>query len=518
MKRRDFIQLASVLSFATLLKTTGFTPFVTASHAQSSGKPFSRQWLEELAQTLSKKPYKSPKTKLPDNYASLSYDQYRDIRFVREKAIWRDQKLPFQLQLFHTGFLYQYPIQISLVHEGQAFELKYSKDLFSFGPLVEEPDSEKKSGFSGFRIHTPINQKNYYDEFSVFQGASYFRAIAAGQVYGLSARGLSIDTGQPKGEEFPVFTKYWIEQPEKDDLDITVHALLDSKSVVGAYSFTLAPGQTTQISVKSTLYPRRELNHVGIAPLTSMFLLSPGKQNNFDDFRSRVHDTEGLSILNGKNEWIWRPLTNPRKLQFSAFIDKDPTGFGFSQRHRSFYDYQDLEARYEKRPSLWIEPVGKWGRGYIELVEIPTDKEIHDNIVAFWQPRDDLLPGNAYQYDYNLHWGWQPEPKNKLAIVATTRTGRAGSGVTQNNTNRIFIVDFRFSGIASNVYNNDLVADVSASSGRIEEVILQPNPEVGGQRLTFQYDPKGSDQADLRAVLTWKKRTVSEIWLYRWET
>lgn len=517
MKRRDFLQFSSMLSLVLFGNKLGALNSI-AYASESTPIAFSREWLETQARDLSQQSYKPPLKELPDNYLSLNYDTYRDIRYRPERALWQEQAYPFHLQFLHTGFLYKYPIDLHIVKDGQASKIYYSKDLFSFGQLVEEPKPEEKAGFSGFRIHAPLNQKDYYDEFVVFQGASYFRAIAANQVYGLSARGLAIDTGQPDGEEFPIFRKFWIEEPEAGSRDITVHALLDSESVAGAYSFTIFPGRMTTLEVTSTLFPRRTLNHVGIAPLTSMFLHSPSKPRNSDDFRPRVHDSEALTILNGKNEWIWRPLINPRKLQFAAFLDEDPIGFGFAQRKRDFYDYQDLEARYERRPSLWVEPIGSWGRGYVELVEIPTNMEIHDNIVAYWQPRDDLIPGRAYQYNYKLHWGSQPEPEQRLAQVIQTRTGRAGAGVTLENTNRLFVIDFKFSNLSLNTFGDDITPDIMASDGAIKNIVLRSNAEKSGMRLTFEYEPEGSVQADIRAVLQWQDRQVSEIWLYRWET
>ncbi len=248
--------------------------------------------------------------------------------------------------------------------------------------------SEKAvTDFSGFRLRAPLNRAEHFDEFVVFQGASYFRAVAKGQEYGLSARGLALKTGDARGEEFPFFRTFWIERPRPEANTVVVHALLDSDSTTGAYRFTIRPGDPTVMDVEMTLYPRVELTHVGLAPLTSMFFFGPNDRVGIDDFRPAVHDSDGLAIWNGRGEWLWRPLINPETLQVSAFVDDNPRGFGLLQRHRAFADYQDLEAHYERRPSLWVETIGEWGSGAVQLVEIPSKSEYHDNVVAFWRPR-----------------------------------------------------------------------------------------------------------------------------------
>ncbi len=261
------------------------------------------------------------------------------------------------------GWLYNLPVEIWLVDDGTAKRLKADSNLFSLGPLIKDAEPNAPYGFSGFRVHGPINRPDYFDEYVVFQGASYFRAVGRGQLYGLSARGLAVNTARPGGEEFPIFRSFWVEKPKLGARSIVIHALLDSVSTTGAYRFQVEPGEATIIDVEATLYPRRPLTHVGIAPLTSMYLHGPGHHRIDDDFRPAVHDSDGLAIYNGNNECIWRPLTNPRTLQTSAFLDRNLKGFGLCQRARSFHSFEDLEARYEKRPTLWIEPKGTWGPG-----------------------------------------------------------------------------------------------------------------------------------------------------------
>ena len=335
------------------------------------------------------------------------------------------------------GWLYNLPVEIWLVDEGTAKRLKADSNLFSLGPLIKDAEPGAPYGFSGFRVHGPINRPDYFDEYVVFQGASYFRAVGRGQLYGLSARGLAINTARPGGEEFPIFRAFWVEKPKLGARSIVIHALLDSVSTTGAYRFEVEPGEATIIDVEATLYPRRPLTHLGIAPLTSMYLHGPGHHRIDDDFRPSVHDSDGLAIYNGNNECIWRPLTNPRTLQTSAFLDRNLKGFGLCQRARSFHSFEDLEARYEKRPTLWIEPKGTWGPGYVELIEIPTAVEIHDNIAAYWKPTTGPRPArpssSATACTGRTHYpslGAAPRQPRRASAAARRKVRRCSSSTS----------------------------------------------------------------------------------------
>ncbi len=340
------------------------------------------------AEELAKQEYVEPPT-APDANSKLSYDQYRAIHFQKGASIWAHQNRTFTLDLFHPGYIFDTPVNINLVIGGMGRRVLFKSDLFDYGPEVGSAPQrdEDEGGYSGFRVRAPINRPDMLDEFLVYQGASYFRAVARDQSYGLSARGLAIRTARPEGEEYPVFTDFWIERPAERATAITIHALLQSRSVVGAYTFTATPGSETDIDVIATLFPRRQITNFGIAPLTSMFLFDASSgRGRFDDFRSAVHNSDGLEMLTGSGERVWRPLANPRTIaQVSDFIDHDPKGFGLIQRKRRFEEYQDADAHFERRPSLWVEPRGDWGEGHVELVEIPSSKEINDNIVAYWQ-------------------------------------------------------------------------------------------------------------------------------------
>jgi len=438
----------------------------------------------------------------------------RDIRFRPEHAIWRGEERNFELQLLPLGWLYKSPVDVWVNTRagGEPQRLTADSRLFAMGPLIGEATTSAPYAFSGFRVHGPLNRVDYFDEIAVFQGASYFRAVGRGLGYGLSARGLAIATGRPEGEEFPFFRAFWIERPERGASEVVVHALLDSPSTTGAYRFVIAPGATTTMDVEATLFPRRSMPFAGLAPLTSMYLHGAAQRRIRDDFRPAVHDSEGLAILNGRGECLWRPLANPRRLQASAFVDTDPKGFGLCQRDRAFASYQDLEARYERRPTAWVEPKGRWGAGAVELIEIPAEEEIHDNIVAFWRPAAPIAPGKPMRFAYRLHWGEAiPVPWSGIRAGKTHR-GRHANNKQTGST--VFVVDF--DGPAAGDLGSLPEAEVSASAGTLAHVVVQKNPEIAGFRVSFELDPGQAEIVELRLGLKSAGQLISENWLYRW--
>jgi glucans biosynthesis protein len=343
----------------------------------------------------------------------------------------------------------------------------------------------------------------------VFQGASYFRAIARGQIYGVSARGIAVRTARPEGEEFPAFTDFWIERPPEHADKIVIHALLQSRSVVGAYTFTAQPGEETIIDVQATLFPRVDLTAFGIAPLTSMFLFDASNRVRFDDYRNAVHDSDGLQILNGAGERLWRPLANPRALQVSAFVDDSPKGFGLVQRKRQFGDYEDADGLFNLRPSLWIEPGTPWGPGHVELIEIPSDREVNDNIVAYWQPQTPIAAGRSAEFTYRLRFTAEPLD-HSLARVTATRVGQA----LGSEGRRSIVIDF--AAPDADAIPENLEPEIRTSAGEI----LSPRgvvvPESGVYRASFELDPQREGSVELRAVLLHEGKPWSETWLYRW--
>lgn len=517
--RRAFLAQATQLAALAAAFATGAFPVSASAEDEKlygAFTPFRDDFVRNLAHDLAAKPFVDEKIEMPEGFDVSTYDQYRDIRFNPERALWKGEDHKFSIDMFHSGFLFTRPVDIHVVRDGEQAKLNYDPSLFIFGPKVKPPDGKTDLHYAGFRVRFPINSPDVNDEFLVFQGASYFRAVGKGLLYGLSARGLAVDTGQPSGEEFPFFKAFWIRKPEPQTGIIVVEALLDSPSVTGAYRFSIKPGEDTQMDTEVTLFPRRDLTHVGIAPLTSMFLFNAiGRP--VEDYRISVHDSDGLMMLTGTGEWLWRPLNNPKKLQVSAFLDKSPRGFGLMQRTRRYEDFLDLESRYERRPSLWVEPIGDWGAGSVNLFEIPTELETNDNIVAYWQPKDPLLAGGSFSFVYRLHWTseWPVEGPAPVGLVTYS-----GSGVDYDYTanppkydtnKRMYVIEFD-GGPAAGEFS----ADVSASAGTISKVVVYQNEINKRTRLSFAHDATGIDAAELRAVLKRGGVVAGETWLFRW--
>ncbi len=477
----------------------------------ASQQRFGADTVIEAARRAAATPFSPRKLDGSAALQQLSYDQYRDIRFNADAGIWRNEQVPFRVELLPAGFLFQSPVKVSIVESGLARELTGEASMFTLGPHVEKQLADQDLPLSGFRVRTRLNSRSVWDEFLVFQGASYFRAVGRGGAYGLSARGLAIHTAQATGEEFPLFTQFWVERPSTNASGIVVHALLDSPSTTGAYRFSIIPGAETLVDVDLTLFPRVPLENIGIAPLTSMFLYDESERARIDDFRDEVHDSDGLQVVLASGERIWRPLRNPTQLQVSSFTSEAPRGFGLIQRSRRASDYQDFEAKYELRPSAWIQPTSDWGEGRVELIEIPTNNETNDNIVAFWTPKQVLPAGQPWHVSYRIRWGPHPNLRPSLAKVSSTRTGPSFDG-----KRRIFIVDFTGTGRTM----EDLKLDVGSSAGKLSNLVLQSNPLTKSVRASFELDPADADVAELRLRLMRGApsgdRPVSETWLYRW--
>lgn len=521
MKRRTFLTtgfsaVALMQAPRTVLAASGLAGSDEARATRSRTAAF----VHELARSLSRRPFQAPPQRLPKALANLDYDQYREVRFRPEKAIWYKEDLGFELQLFPSAYIYRSAVSIFLVDGGRIRRLGANASLFDFGALQKSIPRGSQVGFSGFRIHAPINRRDRYDEFMVFQGASYFRGLGKDHRYGLSARALALDTTGEAPEEFPLFRSFWIERPDTPQ-SITVHALLDSPSVTGAYTFVIKPGRDTLMDVTATLFPRRDLTNVGIAPLTSMFLKTAHDPYGPLDFRPSVHDSDGLAAWNGRDERLWRPLLSPSTLQTSAFRDNNPKGFGLIQRERRFDDYQDLEANYELRPSAWITPKADWGPGAVELVEIPTDVEYFDNIVAYWRPDAVLSAGRAYDLSYSLTWCNDVPASERMRVQKT----RLGAGARPGTLR--FVIDFAETRATERLADSAAILsdatpaaflepDLTASAGTLSGPFIQPNPHLPGPRVVFELDPGEATVIELRLALSAQGEPMSETWLYRW--
>jgi len=477
----------------------------------SSAKPaISFQSVRERARTLAARDYHPEPNKLPDSLKKLGYDDYQLIRFRPERGPWHTEQLDFTLQCFHPGYLYQDPVLIHLVEEGQIHDFEFSPDQFDYDRVRFPAPLPRDIPFAGLRVLYPLNEPRKQDEVATFIGASYFRVLGERQRYGASLRGLAIDTAEPSGEEFPRFTEFWVEKPGAHATFLQVFALLDSPSVAGAYRFVIKPGETTFVEEEASLFLRKEIKKLGLAPLTSMFLIGENRTRYVPDFRPEVHDSDGLLLQMSDGQWLWRPLVNPQKSHHvSRFAADTLAGFGLLQRDRDFRNYEDLAARYELRPSLWVQPGTNWGAGAVELVEIPTPNEFHDNIVAYWVPKQRPTPGREFHWVCTLSSFLTGPQRPALEAVLATRISPEHDKFPLR-----FVIDFTGDTLASRSTNAVVQAKVQTSRGEVRNLVVQRNDITGDWRVVFDLGGDLHEEADVRAFLLNGDQTISETWVY----
>lgn len=482
-----------------------------------AGEAFNYAWLKGYARHLASEPYHSHKGELPADLKKLDWDDYQQIQFKDDKALWRDSTSEFRTELFHLGLGFDTPVHINELENGKSTPIPCSSSLFDYGKSkVDGKDLPKDLGFAGFRMQFATDWQR---DVVAFLGASYFRAVGSEMQYGLSARGLAVDTALSKPEEFPTFTNFWLQKPKPGSDVVTVYALLDSPSISGAYRFDIKPGEPLTMRVDAALYPRKTIERLGIAPLTSMYMVGENDKRTDYDWRPEIHDSDGLAMQTGSGEWIWRPLANPKNLRFNAYSDDNPKGFGLLQRDRNFDHYQDDGVFYEKRPSLWIEPLGKWGKGSVQLAEIPTLDETFDNIVAFWNPAEPIKLGQELLYSYKMYWGSHPPVHSPRARVVDTFTGIGGViGKKRHYYSKRFVVDFAGGSLSMLGKNTKVKAQINTSKGRVEIESARPLQSIHGYRVMFDLvPPDGTDNPiNMTVRLEANGQPLSETWQYQW--
>lgn len=486
--------------------------------AETEPKAFSYDRLSAEMKARAGEKYVAPKAELPKAIANLDYDQHRAIRFRPDHAVWAG-KAAFELQAFHMGWLFKEPVRLHTVADGKERLIKFTGEDFEYRKPLDAADFKDMvmPGTAGFRVHYPLNRPDVMDELVAFLGASYFRSLGRGNVYGLSARGIAVNTATDGGEEFPRFTDFYVVRPGEHAKELMIYAALDGPSLTGAFAFRITPGETTVMDVTARLFLRQPVERLGIAPMTSMFLFGENNHNAFDDYRAQVHDSDGLKVVRGTGEEIWRDLNNPKKLAMSFFGEDDPKAFGLFQRARDFGDYQDAGAAYQRRPSLLVEPLSNWGKGSVCLVEIPTELEVNDNIVAFWMPDIETKAGQDLEFAYRLTWGEVDEPTNTLARVAGLRTGQGGVSGTESAADvRKFVVDFDGEVLRNLSDKSDVQATVSASNGEITHSTVSSIDANGVWRLAIDFKPEDDRPVELSAYLTNNGQRTSETWHYQW--
>lgn len=480
--------------------------------------PFGYENVVQRARDLAAHPFAAPRVTLPKPLSDASYDDHRKLRFRRERALFGGVSR-FEVQFFHLGFLFKTPVKVNAIDQGRAAPVVFDRAMFDYGDTGLGKTITAPLDFAGFRVHYDLQDPAYKDELIVFLGASYFRFLGRGQRYGLSARGLAVDTAEPRGEEFPFFREFWLATPDPKAVSLTLYALLDSQRVTGAYQFVVHPGTDTRIDVTARLFFREDIAKLGIAPLTSMHLFGENRARMFDDHRPEVHDSDGVLIRSGSDAWLWRPLANGRDLRVSAFVERGPKGFGLMQRDRSFAHYQDLESEYHRRASCWVEPVGDWGEGAVELVEIPSNEEIHDNIVLYWVPKERARAGKELALSYRLVSTLGSPPEHRLARVAQTRIGAAvvpGTGQRPSAERRLFVIEFEAGEIPLLGPKLPIQPEITSSAGVVADPHVERIEPGGRLRVTFRLDTQGATPAELMLRLLLDGKPITETWLYRY--
>ncbi|HEX3951295.1 MAG TPA: glucan biosynthesis protein D [Steroidobacteraceae bacterium] len=535
VRRREILKTAMVfaaaqLSYAKFAQSAApqkpapptAVPKSVAATGGGPAKPFDYAWLKGHARFLAGNAFQASKDVLPPSMAGLSYDQFQSLRFRTDHALWGDAGLPFRLQFFHVGRSFSQAVHLYEIVDGRAREILYDPSMFEFDKAGIDPAVMRdRAGFAGFRVQFVTDWK---DDVSAFLGAAYFRAVGGDtRQYGLSARALAVDTAYPRPEEFPRFTSFWFERPPQGSDTLTMYALMDSPSIAGALRFFIEPGATLAMDIDSALYPRKPIDRLGIAPLTSMFYYGENDRRAVNDWRPEVHDSDGLSMWTGSGEWIWRPLTNPAQNHLNSYFDENPRGFGLMQRDRVWDHYQDDGVYYDRRPSLWVEPKSGghtgWGKGAVQLFEIPTADETSDNIVAFWNPGEKTKAGQELLFGYRLYWGTHMPYASPLAQTIATRTGIGGTiGQKRQYYSWHFAVDFSGGELGALPRDTAVEAVISASRGTTEHVTAHFVDEFKGYRALFDIRPPddSNEAIDLRLYLRIDGRPLTETWIYQW--
>jgi glucans biosynthesis protein len=488
-------------------------------------------YVAKRALERARNPFHSPRADLPKmlRQDNLNYDKYREIEFRHEKALWAAEELPFRVEFFHPGYLYQEPVHVNEFTATHVQPIRFVQDFFNYRALHIQKQIPTDTGYAGFRLLYQLNDTNKWDEIGAFLGASYFRLLGKGQRYGPSARGLALDCGETdRPEEFPIFTDWWLGKPQPGDKEVTLFAILDSVRCTGAYEFRIHPGETTVADVNAVLFLRAPeqvhavdtnrppVKTIGLAPLTSMFWFGKNSERKFDDYRPEVHDNDGLLAHMSSGEILWRPLDDPPVMRHQIFHAPDIRGFGLLQRERSFAAYQDNFNLFQLVPSMWVEPRGNWGDGDLHLVELSTGYEGLDNIVAFWDPRDKPAPLQPYRFSYRLCWqGGAADLKHSENRAVSTRVGLDSSSADT----RQFVIDFAGPKLDA-VPQNELplaIANCSTNAAIVDNFVVR-NPFLNAWRVILKMRPRAgnTDPVDLRCTLQKGTNILSETWTYQW--
>lgn len=480
-------------------------------------KPFSFEVLQQTAKNLATKPYVQPKPPAPDIISKIDFDAAQNIKFRADRELFAGGPGLYAVRLFHLDKFNPLPVTVNVVTGGMTRRVIYSSDDFDYGNTGLADKLPKDIGFSGFRV---MDSHQAATDWLAFQGASYFRSSGQDNQYGGSARGIAVNTAASSKEEFPRFVEFWLAEPQADKPSITICALLDGPSLTGAYQFDAEKQTGAVMQIRANLFIRSDIAQLGIAPLTSMYWYGENDRHFATDWRPEIHDSDGLALWTGKGERIWRPLTDPSAVTTNSFLDENPKAFGLMQRDRVFADYQDDGAFYNRRPSMWVEPKGNWGAGAVQLIEIPTQDEIHDNIVAFWKPKQAVKAGDQLDLSYTLYWrDDEPNPPADIGRIVATRIGQGGVPGKPAPTDKDsfkFVIDFEGGPLSKMAARFDVTPVVTVSRGKIVNPYVIKVVGTDRWRALFDIYAPGKQQIDLRCYLRLDDKTLTETWLYQY--
>ncbi len=501
-----FVSGGAALAVAAAFKSA------PANAALTYGAPVRFSWeaLQAWAEEVAKHPFRRALPSRPELIQRIDFDAHQQIHYRDDAAIMPSAN-SYPVELFHVGKYFMEPVRVFIVRDSQSREVLYSDELFSYGEATFAKALPKDTGFAGFRVMRAKGEPDWIS----FLGASYFRTTGETKQYGLSTRGLAIDTGMPTPEEFPRFTNFWIERLDGED-GIMVYALLDSPSVAGAYRIRAVRTTGVITQVDMVVHAREDVKRLGVGPLTSMYWYGKLNRAIGTDWRPEIHDSDGLAIWTGAGEHIWRPLNNPPVVKLSSFVDKSPKGFGLLQRERNFDAYQDDGVFYNKRPSVWVEPVGDWGEGAVQLLEIPTHDETLDNIVAFWNPKEPYRAGQRLAMSYRVHWrNDTPFPHPNGRVVATRRGHGGIPGGDRPEGVAKYVIDFEGGQLGKLVNTDGVKLNLTASRGEYSSVAAYRIVDTARWRAIFDFKADGADACDLRAYLDMNGTPLTETWMYQ---
>ena len=514
LNRRHFLQTAALISAASSI-SAGTALAARSKVELGEAVPFSFDELTTKAKELAAAPFEEPEIQHPDILETIDYDAFQQIVFKRELGLGEGTNVNFPVQLFHLGRYFKAPVKIHWLEQGRAREVRYRPDYFTFGDTDLDKKLPDDLGFAGFRLQDGQDART---DWLALLGGAYFRSSGELNQYGLSARAIAVDTALSTPEEFPRFTAFWLQPGTVKGDEFTIYALMDGPSVTGALSMVCKRAGKVQQDIKARFFARKDIQRMGVAPLTSMFWFGEHNRHQARDWRPEIHDSDGLAMWTGAGERLWRPLNNPNSVMTNSFIDENPNGFGLLQRDRAFHNYEDDGVFYERRASVWIEPLNDWGKGAVQLVEIPTDDEIHDNIVMYWLPDEPVTAGSEWNFDYRLFWNAdEPYPSEAVAKVIHTRLGNGGvPGQPRPEGVKKFVIDFAGTPLEGVEKRDDVKPVISASTGEISNDYALQIVGTKNWRAFFDLEVEGNDPVNLRLYLQLGDKTLTETWLYQY--